>query len=173
MKNYLQKQAARIRAICIVFALLPFFSQRAAAWSEVLVKGALQGKDWSTIATLTKQDANGNSYSGTIDASSWTSGAQLSFKLNDSKDDGGKWWGNSGTADMTSNSTATLSNVNTSGDNMTLKHSTSYSSYNINCTYSNDSWTIKITGVKSSTGGGQFLYNNLCSRSLHLWRKIW
>lgn len=154
MKNYLQKQAARIRAICIVFALLPFFSQRAAAWSEVLVKGALQGKGWSTIATLTKQDANGNSYSGTINASSWTSGAQLSFKLYDSKDDNTTyWWGNGGTADMTSSSTATLSNV-TSGDNMTLKHSTSYSSYNINCTYSNDSWTIKITGVKSSTGGG-------------------
>lgn len=154
MKNYLQKQAARIRAICILFALLPFFSQRAAAWSELLVKGAVGGDSWSTIATLTKQDANGNSYSGTIDASSWTSGAQLSFKLNDSKDNGGNlWWGNGGTADMTSNSTATLSNVN-SGGNMTLKHSTSYSSYNINCTYSNDSWTIKITGVKSSTGGG-------------------
>ena len=148
---------ARIRAICtfcICMTLLLLFPQKAAAWSELLVKGAVGSDSWSTIATLTKQDANGNSYSGTIDASSWTSGAQLSFKLNDSKDDGGKWWGNSGTADMTSNSTATLSNVNTSGDNMTLKHSTSYSSYNINCTYSNDSWTIKITGVKSSTGGG-------------------
>lgn len=155
MKNYLQKQAARIRAICILFALLPFFSQRAAAWSELRVQGAVGSNSWSTIATLTKQDANGNLYSGTIDASSWTSGASLSFKLYDNKDNGGNlWWGNGGTADMTSNSTATLSNVNTSGGNMTLKHSTSYSSYNINCTYSNDSWTITITGVKSSSGGG-------------------
>ena len=148
---------AHFRAICtfcICMTLLLLFPQKAAAWLELLVKGAVGSDSWSTIATLTKQDANGNSYSGTIDASSWTSGAQLSFKLNDSTDDGGKWWGNSGTADMTSNSTATLSNVNTSGDNMTLKHSMSYSSYNINCTYSNDSWTIKITGVKSSTGGG-------------------
>ena len=156
MKNYLQKQAARIRAICtfcICMTLLLLFPQKAAAWSELLVKGAVGGNSWSTIATLTKQDANGNSYSGTIDASSWSSGAQLSFKLNDSKDDGGKWWGNGGTADMTTNSSATLY-VNANGDNMTLKHSTSYSSYNINCTYSNDSWTIKITGVKSNAGGG-------------------
>ena len=147
---------ARIRAICtfsFCMTLLLLFPQKAAAWSELLVKGAVGNASWSTIATLTKQDANGNSYSGTIDASSWTRGAQLSFKLNDSMDDSGKWWGNGGTADMTTNSSATLY-VNANGDNMTLKHSTSYSSYNINCTYSNDSWTIKITGVKSSTGGG-------------------
>lgn len=158
MKNYLQKQAARIRAICtfcICMTLLLLFPQKAAAWSELRVQGAVGSNSWSTIATLTKQDANGNLYSGTIDASSWTSGASLSFKLYDNKDNGGNlWWGNGGTADMTSNSTATLSNVNTSGGNMTLKHSTSYSSYNINCTYSNDSWTITITGVKSSSGGG-------------------
>lgn len=158
MKNYLQKQAARIRAICtfcICMTLLLLFPQKAAAWSELLVKGAVGSGTWSTIATLTKQDTNGNSYSGTINASSWTSGAQLFFKLYDSKDDNKEyWWGNSGTADMTSSSTATLSGVNTSGGNMTLKHSTTYSSYNINCTYSNDSWTIKITGVKSSSGGG-------------------
>ena len=81
---------ARIRAICtfcICMTLLLLFPQKAAAWSELLVKGAVGSDSWSTIATLTKQDANGNSYSGTIDASSWTSGAQLSFKLYDSKDD--------------------------------------------------------------------------------------
>lgn len=147
---------AHFRAICtfcICMTLLLLFPQKAAAWSELRVQGAVGGDSWSTIATLT-QGYDANTWSGTIDASSWTSGAQLSFKLYDSKDDGGKWWGNGGTADMTSNSTATLSNVNTSGGNMTLKHSMSYSSYNINCTYSNESWTIKITGVKSSTGGG-------------------
>ena len=165
MKNYLQKQAARIRALCILLALLPFFSQRAAAWSELLVQGSLSGSDkWSTIAKLTKQDADGNSYSGTINASSWTSGASLSFKLNDSKDDGGKWWGNGGTADMTTNSSATLY-VNANGDNMTLKHSTSYSSYNINCTYSNDSWTITIKGVKSSGGSS----TTTCAPGLYIY----
>lgn len=148
---------AHFRAICtfcICMTLLLLFPQKAAAWSELLVKGAVGSDSWSTIATLTKQDANGNSYSGTIDASSWTSGAQLSFKLYDSKDDGGKWWGNSGTADMTNNSSVTLPNANTSGNNMTLKHKTAYSSYTLNCSYSDAGWTIIITGVKSCTGGG-------------------
>lgn len=62
---------ARIRALCILFALLPLFAQKASAWSELLVKGAVGSDTWSTIATLTKQDDKGNSYSGTIDASSW------------------------------------------------------------------------------------------------------
>lgn len=157
MKNYLQKQAARIRALCtfcICMTLLLLFPQKAAAWSELLVKGAVGSGTWSTFATLT-QGSDANTWSGTIDASSWTSGAQLSFKLYDSKDDNTTyWWGNGGTADMTSNSSVTLSGASTSGSNMTLKHSTSYSSYNINCTYSNDSWTITITGKASGSGGG-------------------
>ena len=150
---------ARIRAICtfsFCMTLLLLFPQKAAAWSELLVKGSLRGNDnWTTIATLT-QGSDANKWSGTIDASSWKSGDQLSFKLYDSKDDNKEyWWGNTGTAaDMTTNPSVTLYNVNTSGNNMTLMHNTAYSSYNINCTYSNDSWTIKITGVKSSTGGG-------------------
>lgn len=127
------------------------------AWSELLVKGSTSGdSNWSTIATLT-QGSDANSWSGTINASSWTSGATLSFKLNDTKDDGGKWWGNgSATADMTSASTATIttSTVNGTGDNMSLKHNTAYSSYTISCTYSNNSWTITITGVQSSSGDG-------------------
>ena len=146
---------ARIRALCILFALLPLFAQKASAWSELLVKGAVGSDTWSTIATLTKQDDKGNSYSGTIDASSWGSGASLSFKLYDSIDDGGKWWGNGGTADMTTTPYYTFSGTSTSGGNMTLKHSTSYSKYNISCKYSNAyGWTITISGVKSSTGGG-------------------
>ena len=146
---------ARIRALCILFALLPLFAQKASAWSELLVKGAVGSDKWSTIATLTKQDDIGNSYSGTIDASSWGSGASLSFKLYDSIDDGGKWWGNGGTADMTTTPNYTFSGTSTSGGNMTLKHSTSYSKYNISCKYSDAyGWTITISGVKSSTGGG-------------------
>ena len=146
---------ARIRALCILFALLPLFAQKASAWSELLVKGAVGSDNWSTIATLTKQDDIGNSYSGTIDASSWGSGASLSFKLYDSIDDGVKWWGNGGTADMTTTPYYTFSDTSTSGGNMTLKHSTSYSKYNISCKYSDAyGWTITISGVKSSTGGG-------------------
>ena len=151
---------ARIRAICtfcICMTLLLLFPQKAAAWSELLVNGAVGSDSWSTIATLTKQDANGNSYSGTIDASSWKSGDQLSFKLYDSKDDNKEyWWGNSGTADMTTNSSSsvTLYKANTSGGNMTLKHNTAYSSYTLNCSYSDEGWNITIAGVKNSTGGG-------------------
>ena len=141
---------ARIRAICtfsFCMTLLLLFPQKAAAWSELLVKGSLSGNDnWTTIATLAK-GSDANTWSGTIDASSWKRGDQLSFKLYDDKDDKTNyWWGNSGTFDMTTTSSVTLPNANTSGNNMTLKHSMSYSSYNINCTYSNDSWTIKITG---------------------------
>ena len=145
---------ARIRAICIVFALLPLFAQKASAWSEVQVKGAVGSGTWSTIVTLS-QGSDANTFSGTIDASSWASGSSLSFKLYDGKDDNKEyWWGNGGTADMTSNSSVTLPGATTSGGNMTLKHSTNYSSYTLNCTYSDNSWTIKITGVKGSSGGG-------------------
>lgn len=151
---------ARIRAICtfsFCMTLLLLFPQKAAAWSELLVKGSLSGNDnWTTIATLAK-GSDANTWSGTIDASSWKSGDQLSFKLYDSKDDNKEcWWGNSGTADMTTNSSSsvTLSNANTWGGNMTLKHNTAYSSYTLYCTYSDNSWTINITGVKSSSGGG-------------------
>jgi hypothetical protein len=155
MKINIMQPLARIRALCILFALLPLFAQKASAWSELLVKGAVGSDKWSTIATLTKQDDIGNSYSGTIDASSWGSGASLSFKLYDSIDDGGKWWGNGGTADMTTTPNYTFSGTSTSGGNMTLKHSTSYSKYNISCKYSDAyGWTITISGVKSSTGGG-------------------
>ncbi|MDY6266597.1 MAG: hypothetical protein SPM31_05645 [Prevotella sp.] len=111
-------------------------------------------ENWQTIATLA-QGSDANTWSGTIDASSWTSGAKLSFKLYDSKDDNKEYyWGNSGTADMTTNSSVTLSDANTSESNMTLKHNTAYSSYTLNCSYSEAGWTITITGVKSSTGGG-------------------
>ena len=152
MKHHLMQLTARIRAICIVFALLPLFAQKASAWSEVQVQGAVGSNSWSTIATL-KQGSDANTFSGTIDASSWTSGAQLSFKLYDGKDDNTTyWWGNGGTADMTSNSRVTLPGATTSGWNMTLKHSTNYSSYTLNCTFSDNSWTITITGVSSSGG---------------------
>lgn len=56
---------------------------------------------------------------------------------------------------MTSQQPATLSGATTSGGNMTLKHNTAYSSYNINCSYTNGGWTITITGIKASTGGGE------------------
>lgn len=152
MKHHLMQLTARIRAICIVFALLPLFAQKASAWSEVQVKGAVGSGTWSTIVTLS-QGSDANTFSGTIDASSWASGSSLSFKLYDGKDDNKEyWWGNGGTADMTSNSSVTLSGATTSGGNMTLKHSTNYSSYTLNCTYSDNSWTIKITGVSSSGG---------------------
>lgn len=153
---------ARIRAICtfsFCMTLLLLFPQKAAAWSELLVKGSLRGNDnWTTIATLT-QGSDANKWSGTIDASSWKSGDQLSFKLYDSKDDNKEyWWGNTGTAaDMTTNPSVTLYNVNTSGNNMTLMHNTAYSSYTLNCSYSDAGWTIIITGVKSSTGGAPLL----------------
>lgn len=158
MKYHLLQLSARIRAICtfsFCLTLLLLFPQKAAAWSELLVKGSLSGNEnWQTIATLA-QGSDANTWSGTIDASSWTSGAQLSFKLYDSKDDNKEYyWGNSGTADMTTNSSVTLSDANTSGSNMTLKHNTAYSSYTLNCSYSDAGWTITITGVKSSTGGG-------------------
>lgn len=157
MKYHLLQLSARIRAICtfsFCLTLLLLFPQKAAAWSELLVKGSLSGNEnWQTIATLA-QGSDANTWSGTIDASSWTSGAQLSFKLYDSKDNGGCWWGNSSTFDMTTNSSVTLSDANTSGSNMTLKHNTAYSSYTLNCSYSEAGWTITITGVKSSTGGG-------------------
>ena len=154
MKHHLMQLTARIRAICIVFALLPLFAQKASAWSEVQVMGAVGSNSWSTIATL-KQGSDANTWVGTIDASSWTSGAQLSFKLYDGKDDNTTyWWGNGGTADMTSNSSVSLPGATTSGGNMTLKHSTNYSSYTLNCTFSDKSWTITITGVSSSSGGG-------------------
>lgn len=124
--------------LLIPFLLVMICPQKMLAWSELLVKGSTSGdSNWSTIATLT-QGSDANSWSGTINASSWTSGATLSFKLNDTKDDGGKWWGNgSATADMTSASTATIttSTVNGTGDNMSLKHNTAYSSYTISCTY--------------------------------------
>lgn len=156
MKYHLLQLSARIRAICtfsFCLTLLLLFPQKAAAWSELLVKGSLSGNEnWQTIATLA-QGSDANTWSGTIDASSWTSGAQLSFKLYDSKDNGGCWWGNSSTFDMTTNSSVTLSDANTSGSNMTLKHNTAYSSYTLNCSYSEAGWTITITGVKSSTGG--------------------
>ena len=152
---------ARIRAICtfsFCMTLLLLFPQKAAAWSELLVKGSLSGNEgWTTIATLAPQGSDANKWSGTIDASSWKSGDQLSFKLYDSKDDNKEyWWGNGGTADMTTNSSSsvTLSNANTSGGNMTLKHNTAYSSYTLNCSYSDAGWNITITGVKNSTGGG-------------------
>lgn len=153
---------ARIRAICMFsfcMTLLLLFPQKAAAWSELLVRGSLSGNEnWENIATLT-QGSDANTWSGTIDASSWKSNAQLSFKLYDSKDDSKEYyWGNSGTADMTTKSSVTLSNANTSGGNMTLKHNTAYSSYTLNCSYSNENWTITITGVKSSTGGGDLYY---------------
>ena len=149
---------ARIRAICtfsFCMTLLLLFPQKAAAWTELLVRGSLSGNEnWENIATLT-QGSDANKWSGTIDASSWKSGDQLSFKLYDSKDDNKVyWWGNSGTADMTNNSSVTLSNANTSGSNMTLMHNTAYSSYTLNCSYSDAGWTIIITGVNSSTGGG-------------------
>lgn len=145
-------QGFRVFLFLALLTLMPSLAQRASAWSELLVKGSLSGNDnWSTIATLSGSE---NSWSGTVDASSWTSGAELTFKLYDSKEDGGKWWGNSSaTADMTSSSTATLntSTVNITNDNMTLKHNTAYSSYTISCTYSNNNWTITITGVKKSS----------------------
>ena len=107
--------SARIRAICIVFALLPLFAQKASAWSEVQVKGAVGSNSWSTIATL-KQGSDANTWVGTIDASSWASGSSLSFKLYDSKDDNKEyWWGNDGTADMTSSSSFTLPGATTLG----------------------------------------------------------
>lgn len=141
------KRARAIGLLLAALSLLPVFAQRAAAWSEVLVQGSLDGSKWATIATLQGAD---NSWSGSIDASSWTSGAKLSFKLYDSKDDNTTyWWGNGGTADMTSNSTVTLYGANTSGNNMTLTHNTAYTSYTLNCTFSNNSWNITITGVKS------------------------
>ncbi len=142
--------------LLIPFLLVMICPQKMLAWSELLVKGSTSGdSNWSTIATLT-QGSDANSWSGTINASSWTSGTTLSFKLYDSKDDSGKWWGNSGTADMTSNSTVTLTGASTSGNNMTLKHNTAYSSYTISCTYVSDAagWTITITGVMSSSGDG-------------------
>lgn len=109
----------------------------------------------TTIATLT-QGTDANHWSGTIDASKWTSGATLSFKLYDSKNDNTTyWWSNAGTADMTSNTSVTLSGATSStSPNMALKHNTAYSSYNISCAYSNGSWSITITGVKSSSGDG-------------------
>ena len=159
MKHCLSRLSARIRAICtfsFCMTLLLLFPQKAAAWSELLVRGSLSGNDnWTTIATLAPQGSDANTWSGTIDASSWTSDAQLSFKLYDSKDDSKEhWWGNSGTADMTNNSSVTLSDANESGSNMTLKHNTAYSSYTLNCSYSGSSWTITIAGVKNSTGSG-------------------
>lgn len=162
MKYHLLQLSARIRAICtfsFCLTLLLLFPQKAAAWSELLVKGSLSGNEnWQTIATLAPQGSDANTWSGTIDASSWTSGAQLSFKLYDSKDDNKEyWWGNSGTFDMTTTSSVTLPNANTSGNNMTLKHDTAYSSYTLNCSYSDAGWTIIITGVKSSTGGAPLL----------------
>lgn len=149
---------ARIRAICtfsFCMTLLLLFPQKAAAWSELLVKGSLSGNDnWTTIATLAK-GSDANTWSGTIDASSWKRGDQLSFKLYDDKDDKTNyWWGNSGTFDMTTTSSVTLPNANTSGNNMTLKHNTAYSSYTLNCSYSDEGWNITIAGVKNSTGGG-------------------
>lgn len=155
ISKYYESRAHIIWALLACLTLLPQLSQRAAAWSEVLVKGSLSGNDnWTTIATLT-QSTDPNTFSGTIDASTWKSGAELSFKLYDSKDDNKEyWWGNGGTANMTSQQSATLPGAKTSGDNMTLKHNTAYSSYNINCTYTDDSWTINITGIKASTGGG-------------------
>ena len=155
ISKYYESRAHIIWALLACLTLLPQFSQRAAAWSEVLVKGSLSGNDnWTTIATLT-QSTDPNTFSGTIDASTWKSGAELSFKLYDGKDDNKEyWWGNGGTANMTSQQSATLPGAKTSGNNMTLKHNTAYSSYNINCTYTDDSWTINITGIKASTGGG-------------------
>lgn len=143
--------------LLIPFLLVMICPQKMLAWSELLVKGSTSGdSNWSTIATLT-QGSDANSWSGTINASSWTSGTTLSFKLYDSKDDNTTyWWGNgSATADMTSASTATISTstVNSTGDNMTLKHNTAYSSYTISCTYSNSSWAITITGVSSGSDG--------------------
>lgn len=154
ISKFFNSRAHIIWALIACLALLPQFSQRAAAWTEVLVKGSLSGNDnWTTIATLT-QSTDPNTFSGTIDASTWKSGAELSFKLYDSKDDNKEyWWGNSGTANMTSQQSATLPGAKTSGGNMTLKHNTAYSSYNINCSYTDDSWTITITGIKASTGG--------------------
>jgi hypothetical protein len=154
LHSLLQRRIRPMLRLLIPFLLVMICPQKMLAWSEVLVQGSLSGNDnWSTIATLSGSE---NSWSGTIDASSWTSGATLSFKLYDSKDDSGKWWGNSGTADMTSNSTVTLTGASTSGNNMTLKHNTAYSSYTISCTYVSDAagWTITITGVKSSSGDG-------------------
>ena len=155
ISKFFNSRAHIIWALIACLALLPQFSQRAAAWTEVLVKGSLSGNDnWTTIATLT-QSTDANTFSGTIDASTWKSGAELSFKLYDGKDDNHEyWWGNGGTANMTSQHSATLPGAKTSGNNMTLKHNTAYSSYNINCTYTDDSWTINITGIKASTGGG-------------------
>lgn len=143
--------------LLIPFLLVMICPQKMLAWSELLVKGSTSGdSNWSTIATLT-QGSDANSWSGTINASSWTNGTTLSFKLYDSKDDNTTyWWGNgSATADMTSASTATISTptVNSTGDNMTLKHNTAYSSYTISCTYSNSSWAITITGVSSGSDG--------------------
>ena len=155
ISKFFNSRAHIIWALIACLSLLPQFSQRAAAWTEVLVKGSLSGNDnWTTIATLTRS-TDDNTFSGTIDASTWKSGAELSFKLYDGKDDNKKyWWGNGGTANMTSQQSATLPGAKTSGNNMTLKHNTAYSSYNINCTYTDDSWTINITGIKASTGGG-------------------
>ena len=155
ISKFFNSRAHIIWALIACLALLPQFSQRAAAWTEVLVKGSLSGNDnWTTIATLT-QSTDANTFSGTIDASTWKSGAELSFKLYDGKDDNHEyWWGNGGTANMTSQHSATLPGAKTSGNNMTLKHNTAYSSYNINCTYTDDSWTINITGINASTGGG-------------------
>lgn len=156
ISKYFNSRAHIIWALIACLAMLPQLSQRAAAWSEVLVKGSLSGNaNWTTIATLA-QSTDANTFSGTIDASTWKSGAELSFKLYDSKDDNKEyWWGNGGTANMTSQQPATLSGATTSGGNMTLKHNTAYSSYNINCSYTNGGWTITITGIKASTGGGE------------------
>lgn len=155
ISKFFNSRAHIIWALIACLALLPQLSQRAAAWSELLVKGAVGSDKWSTIATLT-QGTDANSWSGTIDASSWSSDAKLSFKLYDSNDDNTVyWWGNGGTANMAAGQTATLPGATTEGGNMTLKHNAAYSSYTLSCTYSDKSWTIKITGVKKgSTGGG-------------------
>ena len=157
LHSLLQRRIRPMLRLLIPFLLVMICPQKMLAWSELLVKGSTSGdSNWSTIATLT-QGSDANSWSGTINASSWTSGTTLSFKLYDSKDDNTTyWWGNgSATADMTSASTATISTstVNSTGDNMTLKHNTAYSSYTISCTYSNSSWAITITGVSSGSDG--------------------
>lgn len=172
MKHYLQKQAARIRAICILFALL-------------MVPGMMHAEDVYLLTAETINNTTGNydvpskhqftntpgttEYTYTI-TSMPTNGfyfrigvSGLGYNLQPYKNDD----------PLNINGSSYNITENCHGSDKAWKVSYKdgeYSSLTITVDISTTNSYVKITGVKSTSGGGQFHYNCLCSRSLYLWK---
>ena len=172
MKNYLQKQAARIRAICILFALL-------------MVPGMMHAEDVYLLTAETINNTTGNYNVPSNHKFTNSSGTEYTYTIN-SIPTGGTFsfrigvdgWNDPNQMQPYKNDDPLKINGDSYGITSDCYGKTNawkvsytdgeYSSLTITVDISSNNRYVKITGVKSSSGGGGSSTTN-CAPGLYIY----